>query len=651
MPEKARAAPENPGPLEWAAEDLDAGGRRSSLEWLETDGLGGFACGTAGGSSVRRYHGWYAPPSASASGRSPLVAGSEELVWGEGEAMAISRERDAPGAGSLVRFALEPFPTWRYESGGFSIERSLCLVRGRSIAIARYVNRGARSVGLRSRPLLRAEAPRSSTAEDPQRDRGVEIRSDACWISVPGLDRLYVRGAGGRAQDESRSVEAPENRSKETGRKTWSPVVWDWILTPGQEAYLVFSREEVATDPAQLLEAERRRRQVVPTTEDPLFDELARRAEVFLVDGDSGSGSIVGGYPGDAGGGRDSMVSVPGLTLATAHYAGAARVVSIAAARLRAGLGADSDTAPALPAEFDSSDAPLWFVLAVEWFTRLRRNPSRPTPLLGAVRSVLCAYRDGGRPGISVGPDGLVSGFLPGRPLTWMNAITEGKPVTPRYGRAVEVNALWHAALKAAARLERLAEEGGRARALEGEAWHVARRFNEAFWCAEHDRLYDVVGPDGPDASLRSNQIFAVSLSEDLLPPHRARSVYWAVRSRLLTPFGLRTLDPRDPRYRGRGAASAREDALSLHQGAAWPWLLGAFADAHFRVLGQTAETRQSMQVWLERLRSHVREAGVGSISEAFDGDEPHAPRGSFAEARNVGEITRVVHTYLKRGP
>jgi predicted glycogen debranching enzyme len=341
------------------------------------------------------------------------------------------------------------------------------------------------------------------------------------------------------------------------------------------------------------------------------------------------------------------MIPVTGLTLATGRYAGVARAVNAAAARLRAGFlsGVDSGRAPV---GFASADAPLWFVLAVEWFTRARRDPSRPTPLLAAVRSVLAAYRQGEWPGIAVGPDGLVSGQLPGRPLTWMNAMVDATPVTPRYGRAVEVNVLWHAALRSAARLERLAEENARARELESEAWHVGKRFNDVFWSSEKEYLYDVVGPDGSDASLRPNQIFAVSLCDDLLPPHRARAVYWSVRSHLLTPLGLRTLDPRDSRYLGHCGGSARDRALALHQGSAWPWLMGAFADAHFRVLGRTPETRRSMQVWLEALKAHVAEAGVGSISEVFDGDEPQAPRGCFAEARSVAEIARILITYLK---
>jgi glycogen debranching enzyme len=155
------------------------------------------------------------------------------------------------------------------------------------------------------------------------------------------------------------------------------------------------------------------------------------------------------------------------------------------------------------------------------------------------------------------------------------------------------------------------------------------------------------VGDEGPDASIRPNQIFAVSLSEDLLPPHRARAVYWSVRRHLLTPFGLRTLDARDPRYRGRCVGSQRERDLAYHQGTVWPWLMGAFVDAHFRVFGRTAETLRTARGWLAPLHAHVREAGVGSISEIFDGDAPHTPRGCFAQAWSVAELARVVHTHL----
>ncbi|HKF45073.1 MAG TPA: amylo-alpha-1,6-glucosidase [Thermoanaerobaculia bacterium] len=642
-PEPESAAAPHRGPLEWKREDLSSPGRRSSLEWIETDGLGGFACGCAEG-ATRRYHGWYSPPSArtrESRRLPPLVAGCEEYVWCAGETLALREEPDAqgPDAPPLARFALDPFPTWRYETGAFSVERSLCLVRGRPIAIARYANRGERSVGLRARPLIRAEKGRAGSA--------AKVNGESSWLSeLPGAGRLFLRGTGARALHDPRAAAVPWEGN---GENLWSPVAWDWVLSPGEMAYLVFSPEEVPTDPAQLLRAEQERRQAFSRTEDEVFDELARRAEIFLVDGDARDGSIVAGFPEPAPSQADDMLSVPGLTLACAHYAGAARVVGAAAARLAAALAPPGEAGERGRADLGSSDAPLWLVLAVDWFTGARRNPSRPTPLLGSVRSVLSSYRAGLISGVSVGPDGLISGEALGQPLTWMNAISEdGDPVTPRYGRAVEVNALWHAALKAAARLERLAGESTRARELEAEAWHVARRFNEIFWCPEGEFLYDVVGPDGSDSSLRPNQILAAALSPDLLPPHRAKAVYWAVRSRLLTPFGLRTLDPRDPRYRPRPEPRSGGPGLFLHQGASWPWLLGAFADAHFRVLGNSSQTRRSMLEWLEDLRGHVREAGLGSISQVFDGDAPHTPRGHFADARAVAEISRILYTYLR---
>jgi glycogen debranching enzyme len=175
----------------------------------------------------------------------------------------------------------------------------------------------------------------------------------------------------------------------------------------------------------------------------------------------------------------------------------------------------------------------------------------------------------------------------------------------------------------------------------------VGRRFNETFWYPSKGYLYDVVGDGGPDASLRPNQILAVSLTEDLLPPHRARSVYWTVRRELLTPFGLRTLEPADPRYQGQCGGDERARLSGAHQGTVWPWLMGPFADAHFRVFGNSEDSRRTMRALLAPLRAHVREAGLGSISEMFDGDAPHTPRGCFAQAWSVAEVARIVYTHL----
>jgi predicted glycogen debranching enzyme len=644
--------------FDWTEEELSDEGRLLELEWLEADGLGGFASGTVSGARTRRQHGWYAPAIPPPRRRWMLVAGAEEVVSHADGVSTISRHiradadparADAP----LVRFAMDPFPRWLFRAPRFWIERSLCLVRDRSITIVRYINRGHSEVGLRVRPLLRFRAAHELQTESAEIDPATEVRGEVSWVRpVPYLPRLYMRGVGASTRAEPvwyRDFLYPRDaESGEEGREDlWSPIVWDWSLPAGARGYILLSREEVAGDPAHLLEAETRRRDVFPRTGDPAMDELGRRSELFLADGDDRASWVLSGYPDLADGGRDGPIAAPGLAVATGRYAAAARALNGLATTRRDGLLPGRFAPDETEAEYDSIDAPLWFVIAVEWFARARQNPSRPAPLLGTVRSILSAFREGTRFGIRAGADGLLGGGASGHALTWMDAVVDGLPVTPRPGRPVEVNALWHAALKSAARLERLASESVRARELEAEAWHVARRFNEAFWNSGRQCLYDRIDDEGPDPSVRPNQIFAVALSDDLLPPHRARAVYWTVRRSLFTPFGLRTLDPRDPRYRGRAGPSERERALAMHQGAAWPWLLGAFVDAHGRVFGRDGDFRRTLDGWMEPLREHLRDAGIGCVSQMFDGDPPHSPRGSVAHASSAAEVLRIVHRYL----
>jgi len=638
--------------------DAALANRALALEWLETDGLGGFACGTAAGGRTRKYHGLFAPAIPPPRRRYLLVAGCEEFVVANGTSTGISTQiyRDAvypDGRSNLTRFALEPFPTWLHETEDFAIERSICLPRGRPAALLRWINRGTKKVELRVRPLLAFRDVHSL-----QREGGfapaTEVVGDGARVHAGReLPDLSMRAPGARAllePDWYRSFHYAREaeRGYEAEEDLWSPLVWVWDLPPWAEAHLVFSTEGINDVPARIRLAEARRRETFPRTGDALFDELGRRAENFLVDPPAATPTVIAGYPWFGDWSRDAMIATPGLAVASGRYRPFPRVLNSFAARRRDGLLPNFYPHDRDEPDYGSIDAPMWFVLAVEWFGRARRDPGQPPPLLDAVREIIDAYRKGTSFGIGAGPDLLLAGGAPGRALTWMDAVVDGSPVTPRNGRPVEINALWHAALKASARLERLAGDHVRARDLEADAWRAARHFNQVFWSDGDERLYDVVDPNGqPDRSLRPNQIFAVSLSEDLLPPHRARAVYWSVRRHLLTPFGLRTLDRRDPRYRGRCTGSQRERDLAYHQGTVWPWLLGAFVDAHFRVFGRTLESLRTARGWLAPLRAHVREAGVGSISEIFDGDPPHAPRGCFAQAWSVAELARVVHTHL----
>jgi predicted glycogen debranching enzyme len=648
--------------LVWTPAELKDREHRLSLEWLETDGLGGFASGTVSGGRTRRDQGWYVPAIPPPRRRWVFVAACEEFVTAGGAETGISTQiyRNAvhpEGDRYLIGFSADPFPTWRWETERFQLERTICLVRERSVTIVRYRNTGATDLSLSVRPLLRCRSARELRSESDEIDTTVEIRGEVSWVRPAAyLPRLYLRAVGADTREDPlwyRDFFYREDAEKgdESSEDLWSPVRWRWTLAPGAECHLLISRDEIAGDPAHLLEGERRRRDRFPPSGDPLFDAMARRAENFLVDGDDREATILAGFPGIADRGRDAMVAASGLALATGRFGAVARVLNSFSAMRRDGMIPSRFASEEGQPEYDAVDASLWLILAVDWFGRWRRNPTRPSPLLGMVRSVLASFRDGARHGIRVGADGLIETSLgSARPLTWMDSVVDGAAVTPRAGKPVEVQALWHASLKSAARLERLACEYSRARQLEGEAWRVARKFNELFWYPAGEYLYDVLGEEGPDSSLRPNQIFAISLTSDLLPPHRARAVYWTLRRRLLTSFGLRTLDPADPRYRGRCDGSPRDSALSAHQGAVWPWLTGAFADAHFRVLGPTDEALRTFRLWLAPLRAHLREAGTGSISERFDGDPPHAPRGALARAWSVAEIARVLATHFGAG-
>src|SRR5262245_40172092 len=266
--------------LEWSAVELQTREGRLSLEWLETDGLGGFACGTVAGARTRRYHGWYAPAIPPPRRRWMLVAGGEEFVIRNGKETGISTQiYEAAiypeGDTHLARFALAPFPTWTYQVDDWEIERSLCLVRDRSIAIVRYRNSGTTEVGLRVRPLLRLRGTGELQRETSEFDATIELRGEVSWVRpVPYLPRLYLRAVGAgttAAPDWYRNFfyRLDKERGYDAVEDLWTPVVWNGTLAPGGLAYLLFSLEEVAADPKHLMEAERRRRDVFARTGDP----------------------------------------------------------------------------------------------------------------------------------------------------------------------------------------------------------------------------------------------------------------------------------------------------------------------------------------------------------------------------------------------
>jgi predicted glycogen debranching enzyme len=367
--------------------------------------------------------------------------------------------------------------------------------------------------------------------------------------------------------------------------------------------------------------------------------------------------TVIAGYPWFSDWGRDTMIALPGLTLATGRSAQAASILRTFTAHLDRGMlpnrFPDAQSAP----EYNTADATLWYFHALGAYLDATGDLRLLAELYPRLREIIHWHRQGTRYGIHVdGTDGLLRIGEPGVQLTWMDARIGDWVVTPRTGKPVEINALWHLSLEHMARWAQMLGDAAATDDYGESAARVQAAFATAFWYEAGGYLYDVidceddahsVGPAHVDTSLRPNQILAVSLSGALLDARRARSVVDVCARELLTPVGLRSLAPSDPRYAGRYGGNPRARDAAYHQGTVWSWLLGPFALAHYRVHGDAAHALGI----LAGLAAHLDEGCMGTISEIFDGDAPHAPRGCFAQAWSVGETLRAWHVLSRARP
>jgi predicted glycogen debranching enzyme len=348
------------------------------------------------------------------------------------------------------------------------------------------------------------------------------------------------------------------------------------------------------------------------------------------------------------------MIALPGLAIATGRTADAASILRTFAQHTSQGMLPNRFPDGGESPEYNTVDAGLWYFHAVATYIEATDDQAFLRDVYPTLKEIIDWHQRGTRYSIHVDPaDGLLHAGEPGVQLTWMDAKIGNWVVTPRIGKPVEINALWHFALARMAEWAHALKDRPAAIHYAEAAKRVAATFSDTFWFEEGGYLYDVVdGSDDPvdvsgrhvDASIRPNQIFAVSLGTDLLDPHRARAVVETCSRELLTPVGLRSLSPRDPRYAGLYSGSpAARDAI-YHQGAVWSWLLGPFALAHYRVHHNV----QHANALLAGLAAHLDDACLGTVSEILDGDAPHRPRGCFAQAWSVSETLRAWHLLRK---
>ncbi|GII22064.1 amylo-alpha-1,6-glucosidase [Planosporangium mesophilum] len=634
--------------------DLSAGGTR---EWLVADGRGGYAMGTVSGLRTRRYHGLLVVSGESAAARHVgLVALDPVITLRSGAVIRLGTHEWASGSLAPQGYRLleaftvaDGLPRWRWRVGDVLLERELAMVHGSSsVAVVHRLLSGEATVTLEALCTWRdAHGERRADSGDlptvPAAD-GVVI-ADAYRLAGPGWRPAGEWYTGAYAREEAeRGLNAVED--------LWYAGSFAADLNAGQALEVSAWAGDLSTRPPRPVEviagARRRAREVVAAAKPAGGTQaaLALAADAFVIR--AGVPDVVAGYPWFGAWSRDTMISYEGLFLETGRADEGRDLLRGYAATLSGGMLAN--TADTGATEYNTVDGTLWFLHAVDRHVARTGDTDLAAELVEPLTGVIDAHVAGVRYGIRVDPaDGLLTQGAPGEALTWMDARVDGVPVTPRYGKPVEVNALWINGLGAVAALRtRLGRDTGALTALRDRATaSFARRFP-----APNGWLYDVVdgvdGPGGDDDALRPNQVLAWSLPYAPRPGGGVEALR-AVSEQLLTPLGLRTLAPGHPAYRGvhRGGPADRDRAY--HQGTVWPWLLGPYADA-VAALGEPAPAsghaavalRTVLPTLLGGIDAHLSEWGIGSVSETADADPPHRTTGCPFQAWSVAETLRI---------
>jgi predicted glycogen debranching enzyme len=635
-------------------------GQAERREWWLANGLGGYAAGTVAGSLTRRYHGLLVAPVNPPLGRFLVLAkadatlldaeGSHPLFtnrWGEGAV-------EPAGHVLIESFRLEGrIPVWRYAIGDIAIEQRIWMEHGANTTYVafRLVSGAAQSRPLRLRVTLLANARDHHVSARPWEFHPViEGEGPELRVRHPNWFTLYLKARGGRitpchewhenfhlAVERERGLPDRDNHLC-VGEANFDLVEGKWVglvasLDPAASPYLGESlRRALARDARELKRAAVQVRELIDAP--AWINQLLLAADSFVFarpmpsvpDGES----VIAGYPWFGDWGRDTMIALPGLTLATGRYETAGRILRTFACFVDRGMLPNVFPGAGETPEYNTADAALWYLEAWRAYFHAIRDRSALKELFPVLEDIVQWHVRGTRHGIRMDEnDGLLFAGEPGVQVTWMDAKIGDWVVTPRIGKPVEINALWYNGLVAMAEMaEAVGLPSATYRGLAVRARNGFQRFVQP-----DGTLHDVLdGPDGADATLRPNQILAVSLPHSPLDAETGRAVVARVGRELLTSYGLRSLDPAHRDYKPRYLGGVWERDSSYHQGAVWAWLLGYFALAEYRITGDA----EGAQARLAPLRDHLLDAGLGTVSEIFDGAPPHAPRGCPSQAWSV---------------
>lgn len=666
--------------------------RALSKEWLVANGIGGFASSSITGANTRRYHALLVAALKPPVERTVLLSKIDEEAEIDARTYYLSTNEYPDGKinpGGFVHieeFRLyDNIPTTVFRLGDNVLHKTVWMEHGHNTTYIRYTYvEGALECCLLLNPLCNYRDYHDMTNGYFDWNFEVEPLPGGCkiiaregalpyWLTTEPAAQFTPTGVWYWNFVYRQEIE----RGFDQREDLYVPGVIRAVLQPGESVTVIAGAEPPeATRPlvSDALERERLRQTGLlkaaripasaqqeaaanPGAKPAAFNaQLAQAANTFFVMRNlAGAGrtrrapTVIAGYPWFTDWGRDAMISLPGLAVPTGQTREANQVLKAFALFIRDGLLPNNFPDVGFAPQYNTADATLWMLHTVQTLAQASGNLATARALYPQLSDIIAWHVRGTRFGIGMDPqDGLLRAGEAGYQLTWMDAKVGDWVVTPRMGKPVEINALWYNALRVMEKLSMTL--GGTAKPGKQEppdfrelAEQARNSFEKRFWYSEGGYLFDVVdGPEGDDPSLRPNQVLAISLNNDLLGLEQSRSVLATVRSSLLTPYGLRTLSPDDPRYKGRCTGERRERDAAYHNGTVWPWLLGPYFDAVRRIEGSAAARAEFKATALPAMRKHLADAGLGTISEIFDGDPPHEPRGCISQAWSVAEVLRI---------
>lgn len=631
----------------------------TSREWLETNGIGGFASGTISGANSRRYHGILTAATKPPLGRITMLSKFEETLAIDGKFYELSSNQypnvvNPKGFKYLKSFRLDPFPTWVFEIDGIEIEKKIFMVHGQNSTVIEYTSKAQNpksKVYLELKPLLSFvdyHALQHETAEiDPEFQISENSVSIAPFNDLPELffaqnaEKIETTGYWYRNFEYAFEKE----RGFDFREDLFQPFALKFNLSTSATIIVSTEKADFADAPKFEKAEIARRKDLIKTAKvkTDFAKQLVLAADQFIVSRGTGK-TVIAGYPWFSDWGRDTMIALSGLTLATNRTEIARNILLEFSNHLNEGMLPNRFPDEGDEADYNTVDATLWYFEAIRAFAEktgdyafVRNN------LYKKLVNVIIWHLEGTRFQIHVDTDGLLYAGENSVQLTWMDAKIGNLVITPRTGKAVEIQALWYNALKIMADFAERFGDVEDKKKYDSIAELAKQSFNAVFWNDAEQCLFDVVNNGKRDGAVRPNQIFAVSLPHSMLSIGQAQKIVEKVENELLTPFGLRSLSPKDKDYCPIYIGSPFERDSAYHQGTVWGWLIGAFVDAYRKVCPNGNKTEKRIKEILSGFENHLTEAGIGQISEIFDADAPHSPRGCMAQAWSVAEVLRVL--------